>query len=262
MSAIIIDDKIIHYEVLGRGKPIVFLHGWVGSWRYWIPTMQSASTSYRAYAIDLWGFGESAKEAKNYTLEKQTELLDYFLNDMGIAKVALVGHGLGAVVAMLYAAKHNFVVDRIMGVGLPLFKNDLTDKIKPGPDQDFVAHLLEKTAAPETASADATKADSEAIKASIEDLKYISLLDISKQLETASLLVHGQKDQIIDPPELKENGELPHTIHQITFDESGHFPMLEQPNKFHRLMNDFLDLASGDSPQQLSLKDEWKRRVR
>jgi hypothetical protein len=38
--------------------------------------------------------------------------------------------------------------------------------------------------------------------------------------------------------------------------------MLDQPNKFHRLMNDFLDLAAGASPQQLQLKEEWKRRVR
>jgi hypothetical protein len=50
--------------------------------------------------------------------------------------------------------------------------------------------------------------------------------------------------------------------HHIIFDESGHFPMLDQPTKFHRLMNDFLDLASGESPQRLQLKDEWKRRVR
>jgi hypothetical protein len=38
--------------------------------------------------------------------------------------------------------------------------------------------------------------------------------------------------------------------------------MLDQPNKFNRLMNDFLDLPSGQSPQQLQLKEEWRRRVR
>jgi hypothetical protein len=51
-------------------------------------------------------------------------------------------------------------------------------------------------------------------------------------------------------------------FHHIVFDESGHFPMLDQPSKFHRLMNDFLDLPSGESPRSLQLKDEWKRRVR
>ena len=61
MSVIILQDEIVHYEVLGRGRPVVFLHGWVGSWRYWIPAMQAASISYRTYALDLWGFGDSAK---------------------------------------------------------------------------------------------------------------------------------------------------------------------------------------------------------
>ena len=66
MSAIILQDEIVHYEVLGRGRPLIFIHGWVGSWRYWIPSMQAASVSFRAYALDLWGFGDSAKEPEKY----------------------------------------------------------------------------------------------------------------------------------------------------------------------------------------------------
>ncbi|HEX9028502.1 MAG TPA: alpha/beta fold hydrolase, partial [Anaerolineales bacterium] len=61
MSVIVIQDQIVHYEILGRGRPLIFLHGWVGSWRYWIPSMQAASVSFRTYAVDLWGFGDTAK---------------------------------------------------------------------------------------------------------------------------------------------------------------------------------------------------------
>ncbi len=42
MSAILIDERVTHYEVVGRSRPISFLHGWVGAWRYWLPAMQSA----------------------------------------------------------------------------------------------------------------------------------------------------------------------------------------------------------------------------
>ncbi len=66
MSAILLDSSIVHYEVLGRGRPVIFLHGWVGSWRYWISSMQVTSTSYRAYALDLWGFGDTAHNVLNY----------------------------------------------------------------------------------------------------------------------------------------------------------------------------------------------------
>jgi hypothetical protein len=38
--------------------------------------------------------------------------------------------------------------------------------------------------------------------------------------------------------------------------------MLDEANKFNRLVADFLSLGSGTSPRQLSLKEEWKRRVR
>ena len=48
MSVVTLESEIIHYEVLGRGRPLFFLHGWVGSWRYWIPTMQAASISFRS----------------------------------------------------------------------------------------------------------------------------------------------------------------------------------------------------------------------
>jgi pimeloyl-ACP methyl ester carboxylesterase len=262
MSAIIIDDKIVHYEVLGRGKPIIFLHSWVGSWRYWIPTMQATSTAYRAYAIDLWGFGDTAKETQRYTLEQQTELLNTFMNEMGIGKVALVGHGLGGVVALLYATRRAFVVDRLMVVSLPLDSQELAERFGSITPSNLADRLLDQNGGTEPARSEAAKADEAAIKVSMEGLKYLNLLDISKQMDTASLLVHGLKDPMNDVPKLNINGDLPSMAHHIVFDRSGHFPMLDQPRKFNRLVKDFLDLESGESPQRLQLKEEWKRRVR
>jgi len=48
----------------------------------------------------------------------------------------------------------------------------------------------------------------------------------------------------------------------MIFEQSGHFPMLDESAKFNRLLIDFLSLASGESPRQLQMKEEWKRRVR
>jgi len=76
MSAILINQQIVHYENLGRGRPVIFLHGWVGSWRYWIPVMQAVSVGYRAYALDLWGFGDTAKVQSQYSIDRQVALLD------------------------------------------------------------------------------------------------------------------------------------------------------------------------------------------
>ena len=114
MSAIVFENEIVHYEVLGRGRPVLFLHGWVGSWRYWIPAMQAASTGYRAYALDLWGFGDTAKDEKRYRIADQVHLLHGFLEQMGILRIALVGHGLGSVVALSLSLQFPSLVDRLL----------------------------------------------------------------------------------------------------------------------------------------------------
>jgi pimeloyl-ACP methyl ester carboxylesterase len=262
MSAIIIDDKIVHYEVLGRGKPIIFLHGWVGSWRYWIPAMQAASSNYRAYAFDMWGFGETAKDNLNYSLEEQVDLLDGFMNAMGIGKVALIGHGLGAVVSLLYAARHAFVVDRAMVISLPAVGRSLMERVANLSPVDLAGRVLDQTPAMEPVRAEVEKIDPAALATSFEELGFINLMDLFRQVTTASLVVHGGNDNIVDAAEFSESGKLPEMFQQLVFAQSGHFPMLDQPNKFHRLMKDFLDLPSGQSPSQLQLKEEWKRRVR
>lgn len=133
MSAITTGGKLVHYEVLGRGRPVILLHGWLGSWRYWIPTMQLLQNKYRVYALDLFGFGDSAKDPTQYGLEQQITLLGDFMQQLGIAKAALIGHGLGAVVAAEYARRNADKVPRLLMSGAPLFDpGDLEHRAPPG----------------------------------------------------------------------------------------------------------------------------------
>ena len=99
MSAIIIHDGLVHYEVIGRGKPLVFVHGWLGSWRYWVPAMEGLSVGHRSYALDLWGFGDSDKLDRHYSVDGYVGLLGEFLDHLGVQRVSLVGHALGGMVA-------------------------------------------------------------------------------------------------------------------------------------------------------------------
>jgi len=262
MSAIILQDELVHYEVLGRGKPIIFIHGWVGSWRYWIPSMQAASGEFRTYALDLWGFGDTAKDSERYLLKNQQELLDSFLNEMGIGKIALIGHGLGAIVALMFAEKYPQYVDRIMAIGLPLESNLINDRFQNNSPIELAEWLLGDTPESQAARAEAPKADQAAITQTITDLDALEIIKITDRLTTPCLLVYGANDPAIDIADQDILAGLPSHIHHITFNRSGHFPMLDQPNKFNRLMSDFLTLTSGESPKELQLKEEWKRRVR
>lgn len=121
MSAITIDSELVHYEVLGRGRPVILIHGWLGSWRYWIPVMQQLSANYRVYALDLWGFGDSQKNPARYSLQSQVNLLTQFMEKLGINKAALVGHSFGAAIAIAFARRHEVLTSRIMTVSAPLF---------------------------------------------------------------------------------------------------------------------------------------------
>lgn len=263
MTATVVDDKIVHYEVLGRGRPIIFLHGWVGSWRYWIPAMQAASVSYRAYALDLWGFGDSAKEVTDYSLQRQTDLLLGFLDRLGIGKIALIGHGLGALVSTIFTRKYPSMVDRLMLISIPFEISSVSPRLRnPSSLADLADWLLSKDPLTEPVRLDASKADPQAIITSLNSLDAMSVLPIMDTFATPCLVVHGQSDPAIQMTTDERILAMSENVHQIILEDSGHFPMLDESTKFHRLMADFLALESGESPRQLQLKEEWKRRVR
>lgn len=262
MSVVLLNQEIVHYEVLGRGRPLILLHGWVGSWRYWIPAMQAASVSYRAYAIDLYGFGDSSKNRTLYGLEQQCQLLEKFLEEMGIGRVALIGHGLGGLVAMLAAQRNPGVVDRFMAVGCPLDESMVSGRLRGGSPVDLADWLLGRGSLVDPVRGDAPKTDADAVQTCFADGTLAHLRDSWRAMKTACLLVNGQSDPAVEPPRLEQLADLPEQTHAVQFEQSGHFPMLDESSKFNRLMIDFLTLASGESPRQLQLKEEWKRRVR
>jgi pimeloyl-ACP methyl ester carboxylesterase len=262
MSAIILDSQIVHYEVLGRGRPIIFLHGWVGSWRYWISSMQVASTSFRAYGLDLWGFGESARDSKRYTIDQQTDLLSRFLDEMGIGKVALVGHGLGALVGFNFCSRWPKSVDRMMAVTCPVHYESINARLRTGSLPDLISWLVGKAPEANVALADASKADPQAISDSISSFQSNDLFAKMRETHIPCLLVYGQNDPAIQAPPADHSVNLPHMVHQVVLDSSSHFPMIDETARFNRLLLDFLALESGVSPRELQLKEEWKRRVR
>jgi pimeloyl-ACP methyl ester carboxylesterase len=131
MSAITIEGDLVHYEVLGRGRPVVLIHGWLGSWRYWVPTLQQLQSKFRVYALDLLGFGDSSKNPQRYSVEHQLHMLSEFTQELGIPKTAMVGHGLGALFAAEFARRYADRVPRLILVSPPLFDTGDLDKRAP-----------------------------------------------------------------------------------------------------------------------------------
>jgi len=251
-GTILLDGSIVHYESLGRGNPVIFLHGWIGSWRYWLNAMQVASSSFHAYALDLWGFGNTAHNVVNYSLELQSTLLDRFLNEMGIGKIAIIGHGLGALIGLKFAGKFPQSVDRIMAVSCPLHIDAVNSRLRTASPQELTDWLSSGTPEATVALSEANKADGQAITASLVGLQADNIYNNFRNLNIPCLLVYGDKDPAIFAPD--DNFQLSTMTQPIYLDGSGHFPMIDDTIRFNRILMAFLRLDSGVSPAEIQLK--------
>ena len=262
MSIITLADEIVHYEVLGRGRPVLFLHGWIGSWRYWVPAMQFASISYRTYALDMWGFGDTARRLGDYTIAGQSSLVASFLEALGMDKIALVGHGLGGLVGLYFSSQNPGMVDRLLVTGVPEDPASLHPRMRQASAGELAEWLLGRHPSAEAAKKEAAKTDAQAIQLSLNDLSMLDLSRLVNNLACPALFVYGEDDPAVPVPPNGALDSLPPFTHAIVFAASAHFPMLDEASQYNRLLIDFLALPSGESPRQLQLKEEWKRRVR
>lgn len=262
MSVIILDSAIVHYEVIGRGSPVIFLHSWVGSWRYWIPCMQTASAFKRSYALDLWGFGDTSKQSNRYGLEQQVRLLHQFIQEMGMRDITLVGHGLGGVVALYYSADHPDNVQRTMVISFPAGGHTLNNRLLQGNAQDLSTWLFEYNATTLPARMDALKADQRAICASLEQFQQVNWRQLIMRTCRPTLWLFGAEDPAVRPPNQEFFSFLPENSACQMLDQAGHFPMLETGRPFSRLLVSFLNLKPDQDLETVRIKEEWRRRVR
>jgi len=108
MPHVQLKDFRMHYVERGGGsEPIIFVHGFISSYRWWRPTIERLPENiYHAYVIDLRGAGESEQIETNHTLGQYAEDLEEFVEAMGLERFILVGHSMGGGVSMQYALNH------------------------------------------------------------------------------------------------------------------------------------------------------------
>ena len=100
---------LIYYKSVGRGAPLVILHGGPGaSHDYLLPYLLPLARRNRLVFIDERGSGRSEKldDPKGYTVEAMVEDVEAVRRGLGLGKIALLGHSYGGVVAQAYAFKY------------------------------------------------------------------------------------------------------------------------------------------------------------
>lgn len=116
-------EGLLHAVRLGprSAPPVIFLHGITGSRRYFQRRVASLAGRYRVIIPDLLGFGLSPKPPIDYTVPAFRTALRELLKHEGVAghKHVLVGHSLGALIAIEYAIEHPDEVAALVLINLP-----------------------------------------------------------------------------------------------------------------------------------------------
>jgi pimeloyl-ACP methyl ester carboxylesterase len=110
-----VEGMRLHYRACGEGEPVLMLHGWPTSSYLWRNILGPvAARGRRAIALDLPGFGESAKPLDaSYSFPFYTRVLTAFLDAIGADRIGLAVHDLGGPIGLYWAAKNDARVERL-----------------------------------------------------------------------------------------------------------------------------------------------------
>ncbi len=115
-----------------KGSAIVCIHGLTANHTCWAPVADALAPGHRLIAYDLRGRGESDKPDKGYSLELHGEDLGRLLDHFKLKTAIVMGHSLGAHIALRFAAKHPARVSKLVLVdgGLDV-RAEIFDSLRP-----------------------------------------------------------------------------------------------------------------------------------
>jgi pimeloyl-ACP methyl ester carboxylesterase len=255
MSVMIVDHQMVHYEVFGHGRPVVFLHGWLGSWRYWFPTMERVAENFRTYSFDFWGFGESRRKSTYESIQNYSDQVIRFLDELGIDRCLLVGHSMGGMVALKTAINHPKRISRVAAVGAPIVGDSLSWLLKLT-DRPLFADAFARVPAfrrfmfhwflgeaddqhVHEILDDSVKSSSTTLRNAVGSMWRTDLRPELSRLSVPSLIVHGGRDQIVHPNQADLFDNVSST-EVVVMPESRHFPFLDESELFNELLLRFL----------------------
>jgi pimeloyl-ACP methyl ester carboxylesterase len=255
-----------------RGAPIVLLHCFGCSMRWWDRMMPALGRDHRVIRIDLLGFGGSEKPGGGYSMQDQARLVALALGRLNVQGAVVVGHSLGFDVATALAKESSELVDRLVNideqtepgfgdlpflaqlgfvpvVGETIWRVTPDFAIRDGYDTafapdyevgDFGDVIVDGFRAMTYTSYDTSPAEAE---------DYENERPLDQRVGEAAvplLVIFGAEDQLYDDPAEAANayGDVPGARVEL-IQGAGHSPNVEKPGRTARLI---LDFAAGARP--------------
>jgi pimeloyl-ACP methyl ester carboxylesterase len=104
----------LHYQIGGKGSPVVLLHGYAETGHMWHPVLADLADKHTVIVPDLRGAGASEKPASGYDKKTLAQDIHALVRSLGYAQATVVGHDIGLMVAYAYAAQYPDETGRVV----------------------------------------------------------------------------------------------------------------------------------------------------
>jgi len=109
-----VHDVSLHYQIGGKGNPVVLLHGFAETGHMWRPVMGDLAQAHTVIVPDLRGAGASGKPMFGYDKKTMAQDIHALVESLGFDKATIVGHDIGLMVAYAYAAQYPDETGRVV----------------------------------------------------------------------------------------------------------------------------------------------------
>jgi pimeloyl-ACP methyl ester carboxylesterase len=266
--------RVAYRQAGSEGPVLVLIHGITSDSSTWRRVMPYLGRRFTVIAPDLIGHGGSAKPKGDYSLGAHASVVRDLLVALGHDRASFVGHSLGGGIAMQLSYQFPERCERLVLVDSGGLGRDVSLLLRAAtlPGSELVLPLLAATRLlaagriaggllgrlglragtdiEEIARGHATLADAETRSAFVHTLRSVvepggQRVNASNRLYLAQqiplLLLWGEHDTLIPVRHGREAHELLPASRLEVFTESGHFPQLDEPERFIDVLGDFID---------------------
>ncbi|MBS7249934.1 MAG: alpha/beta fold hydrolase [Candidatus Freyarchaeota archaeon] len=251
----------MYYEDVGKGVPVVFIHGLGGDSKDWKLVIPELSKEIRCIAVDLRGHGQSDKPNEPYTQSLFARDVISLLNYLGIKRAYFCGASMGGYVAQKVALTYPQRVRGLILVGASPHIPEQTVKVSGKWAETLLTKGLEAFIEVQVKDVfhpafarhhkeiidifrESKRVPPSEVSGLINKGMQIEPIDFRKRLreiKAPTLIIHGHDDQIV-PVEYAElmHKQIPNS-QLAALPLCGHLPAMERPTYFADLLLYFIE---------------------